>query len=39
MELELEELFGRPVDVRTYADLSRYFRDQVRATARDLYAA
>lgn len=39
MELELADLLGRPVDVRTYADLSRYFRDQVQATARELYAA
>ena len=39
MEIELERLLGRTVDLRTYGDLSRYFRDQVRATARDLYAA
>lgn len=39
MELELEQLLGRPVDLRTYGDLSRYFRDQVRATAQELYAA
>ncbi len=39
MELELEQVLGRPVDLRTYGDLSRYFRDQVRATARELYAA
>jgi predicted nucleotidyltransferase len=39
MELELEQLLGRPVDLRTYGDLSRYFRDRVRADARELYAA
>jgi predicted nucleotidyltransferase len=39
MELELERILGRPVDLRTYGDLSRYFRDRVRASARDLYAA
>ncbi len=39
MEIELEQILGRPVDLRTYGDLSRYFRDRVRASARDLYAA
>lgn len=39
MELELEKLVGLPVDLRTYADLSRYFRDQVAAQARPIYAA
>jgi predicted nucleotidyltransferase len=39
MELELEQLLGRPVDLRTYGDLSRYFRDRVRAGALELYAA
>jgi hypothetical protein len=39
MELELEQMLGRPVDLRTYGDLSRYFRDQVRADAQELYAA
>lgn len=39
MEIELGELLGREVDLRTYADLSRYFRDTVRDTARALYAA
>lgn len=39
MELELEEAIGRPVELRTYEDLSRYFRDGVAATARPLYAA
>jgi len=39
IEMELEELLGRPVDLRTAADLSRYFRDDVRAAARALYDA
>lgn len=39
MELELEALVGRPVDLRTYGDLSRYFRDRVAAEARSIYAA
>lgn len=28
-ELELSELFGRKVDLRTPAELSKYFRDEV----------
>lgn len=39
MELELEATLGRRVELRTYEDLSRYFRDKVAATARPLYAA
>ena len=39
MELELEGLVGRRVDLRTYGDLSRYFRDRVVAEARPIYAA
>lgn len=39
MEIELEEILGRPVDLRTYGDLSRYFRDQVRASAREVYSS
>ena len=39
MELELEALVGRQVDLRTYGDLSRYFRDRVAAEARPIYAA
>lgn len=39
IELELSALVGRQVDVRTRADLSRYFRDQVAATARVLFDA
>lgn len=40
MELELSELFAeREVELRTYEDLSRYFRDQVRTSAKPLYDA
>jgi predicted nucleotidyltransferase len=39
MELELGELLGRKVDLRTPADLSRYFRDEVLKTAEIQYAA
>ena len=40
MELDLSPLFdGRKVDLRTAEDLSRYFRDQVVATAEGVYAA
>ncbi|MGH3926187.1 MAG: nucleotidyltransferase family protein, partial [Pseudonocardiaceae bacterium] len=39
MERELESLIGRPVDLRTYHDLSKHFRDNVTATAQLLYAA
>jgi predicted nucleotidyltransferase len=36
---ELSQKLGRQVDLRTPDDLSRYFRDQVRAEAMLLYAA
>jgi predicted nucleotidyltransferase len=39
LELELEALLGRRVDVRTAADLSRHFRQAVADEARPLYAA
>jgi hypothetical protein len=39
MEAELGEMIGRAVDLRTPAELSRYFRDQVLATAEVQYAA
>lgn len=39
MEIELGELLGRKVDLRTPADLSRYFRDEVVRTAEVQYAA
>ena len=38
MELELTELLGRKVDLRTPEDLSRYFRKEVMDSARVLYA-
>ncbi|HEY2092782.1 MAG TPA: nucleotidyltransferase domain-containing protein [Thermoanaerobaculia bacterium] len=38
IELELSELLGgRKVDLRTAADLSRYFRDEVTRTAEVQY--
>ena len=39
MELELSDLFGRKVDMRTPKDLSRHFRDEVVRTALVQYAA
>lgn len=39
MELELEVLLGREVEMRTYHDLSRHFRDRVLAESVALYAA
>ena len=39
MEIEMEGHLGRRVDLRTYGDLSRYFRDDVRAKAKEIYAA
>lgn len=39
IERELSAVFGRRVDVRTPADLSRYFRDAVIREARLQYAA
>jgi predicted nucleotidyltransferase len=39
MELELSEIFGRKVDLRTPNDLSRYFREEVLNAAEVLYAA
>jgi predicted nucleotidyltransferase len=38
MERELSGVVGRKVDIRTAADLSRYIRDEVLATAEVLYA-
>lgn len=37
IERELSELIGRKVDMRTPAELSRYFRDEVLAEAVELY--
>jgi predicted nucleotidyltransferase len=39
LELELRELLGREVDLRTAGDLSPYVRVEVVATARVLYDA
>lgn len=39
LELELQELVGRDVDLRTVGDLSPYFRDDIVSTARVLYDA
>lgn len=41
MEAELEAILGggRSVDLRTYGDLSRCFRDDVQATARPVFDA
>jgi predicted nucleotidyltransferase len=38
MEIELTETFGRKVAMRTPAELSRYFRDDVLEKARVEYA-
>lgn len=38
MEIELAERIGRKVDLRTSAELSRYFRDDVLDHARVEYA-
>jgi predicted nucleotidyltransferase len=37
MEIELTEQIGRKVDLRTPAELSKYFRDDVMQIARLLY--
>jgi hypothetical protein len=40
METELSTLLGgRKADIRTFGDLSRYFRDEVISEARVLYEA
>ena len=39
MLMELQQMVGREIDLRTARDLSRYFRDDVIRTARTLYAA
>ncbi len=38
LELELSEILGRKVDMRTPAELSRYFRDEVVAGAEVQFA-
>ncbi|MDP9172950.1 MAG: nucleotidyltransferase family protein [Planctomycetota bacterium] len=39
MAVELEEMLGHPVDLRTAEDISVYFRDDVLRSAKLLYAA
>jgi predicted nucleotidyltransferase len=39
MWMELREIVGREVDLKTPLDLSRFFRDQVVKQSRSLYAA
>lgn len=39
MQMELEQIIGRSVDLRTPNELSRYFRDQVMREALVQYAA
>jgi predicted nucleotidyltransferase len=39
MEIELSEMLGRKVDLRTPGDLSRHFRDEVIAEAEVQYEA
>lgn len=39
MEIELSEIIGRKVDLRTAQDLSRYFRDEVVKEAEPQYAS
>jgi hypothetical protein len=39
MEMELSDLIGRKVDLRTPAELSRYFRERVLQEAQVQYAA
>ncbi len=39
MEIELTGIIGRKVDLRTPAELSRYFKDEVLSTAKVEYAA
>lgn len=39
MQIELSEMIGRTVDLRTPLELSRYFRDEVLREARMLHAA
>ena len=38
MEIQLSEILGRKVDLRTPEDLSRYFRKEVLAAAQVQYA-
>ena len=38
-QIELSEMLGREVDMRTAGDLSKYFREEVLAEAHDVYVA
>lgn len=38
MEMELTQLLGRKADLRTYRELSRYFRDEVMRNSRMVHA-
>ena len=38
LEIELAEILGRKVDIRTAQDLSRYFREEVLNSAKVQYA-
>jgi hypothetical protein len=38
MEIELSDIFGRKVDLRTPGDLSRYFRQEILDSAEVQYA-
>ena len=39
MEVELSELLGRKADIRTPSELSRYFRNEVLASAEAQYVS
>jgi uncharacterized protein len=39
IEIELGEILGHKVDLRTAQDLSRHFRDEVLSSARTVYPA
>ena len=39
MEMELSKLFGRKADIRTPAELSKYFREEVLAAAETQYVS
>jgi len=38
MKIELSQIFGRKIDLRTAEDLSKYFRQEVLQTAEVQYA-
>lgn len=39
LQMALSDLFGLPVDARTFSELSRYFRDRVAMEALEFYVA